>query len=103
MDDQPRHQGRIIVQNAPQFTQDPYADVLAAFDLNGHALQVLLIRNVKVQPSINPAISGPLGGDKAVDFLNRPFLVVVFISGPKVVCAFQGPWNAVNLEILTLD
>ncbi len=55
--------------------------ILSALHLKGHALQVFLFGDGEVQAIVDPAVRRPLRGHESIDFLDRPFLKVIFIRG----------------------
>ena len=91
----------VSLSNTPCKALTSRIDVLTALHLKSHTLKGFLIWNREVKPPVYATVR-PLGRNESLNFLDGPFLEVVFVSLPKVFRTLYVARYAVNGEILSL-
>ena len=99
---QPRHKRRVVVQNALQGPQSRHRDIGPALDLYNHALKRLGMGYGKVNPTVHPAIGGPLRSNEALYLFHGPLLEMVLVLLPKVLRSLYGARDTFYAEVLSL-
>ena len=61
------------------------------------------MRHDKIEPPVNPAITGPTRRDKPVHLLHGPLLKVILIPFSQVFRSFQGTGNTLNHKIAAFE